>query len=101
MRLEPVGERRVTKASPMPLWLVSKAPGVVGKSAERVHPTTVAAPCASRAMAPIVSEVAPPRNVDQVRLEPVGDSRRTNKSPELAPPLKLVSKAPGVVGKSP
>ena len=44
-------ESLATKASLPPLWLVSKAPGVVGKSLEAVQPVTVARPAASSARA--------------------------------------------------
>ncbi|MHC4850613.1 MAG: hypothetical protein ACYTF5_01220 [Planctomycetota bacterium] len=48
-RPEPEGESRATKKSWLPLKVVSKAPVVVGKSADPVDPVTVAAPFTSRA----------------------------------------------------
>ena len=56
--------RRATKASMSALWVVSNAPGVVGKFVEVVTPATVAAPCAPRAMAEAPSPSVPPRKVE-------------------------------------
>src|SRR3954452_17246671 len=48
-RAVPVGFNRVTNTSLLPLWLVSKAPAVVGKAAP-ADPVTYARPFASIAM---------------------------------------------------
>src|SRR5688572_8169614 len=78
----------------------SKASGVVGKSGEYVDPVTYAAPRASAWTSPGLSAFAPPRRVPYIRLSPPGDSFVTKPSSLEGSPLKVVSNAPGVVGKS-
>src|SRR5262245_46882449 len=65
-RLEPGGDSLVTKPSPKPLFVVSKAPGVVGKATLHVSPATVTAPCASRSSDVTQSSSAPPTYVDHM-----------------------------------
>ena len=47
---EPAGLSFVTKASTLPFWVVSNAPGVVGKFVESASPATYAAPVPSTAI---------------------------------------------------
>jgi hypothetical protein len=53
-----------TKASRLPLCVVSKAPGVVGKLVERVSPATYVPPAASSAIPLPASSFEPPRYVE-------------------------------------
>ena len=57
----------MTKASKAPLWILSKAPAVVGKSRDVVSPITYALPAPSTAIAASVVDICPAeeRGVDQ------------------------------------
>ena len=68
-RPEPAGLSLVTKRSKRsskapPFWVVSKAPGVVGKPVERVEPPTTALPAPSTRMSSGSSVSSPPRRVE-------------------------------------
>jgi hypothetical protein len=75
----------------------SKAPGVVGKSDEKVLPVTYTFPPESRAMELPTSSSLPPRKVEARRVVKFPLRFDTNAVRET---LEEVSKAPGVVGKS-
>jgi len=64
---EPVGSSLDTKASNGPFNVVSKAPGVVGKSEEKVDPVTYVAPSGPTTRSVAVSVSLPPRNVPYSR----------------------------------
>src|SRR6266511_2561307 len=91
----PEGFRAETKASSSK-QLVSKAPGVVGKSVEQVLPVTYTAPSTDNANPSTRSQMLPPRKVLYTNERPDGSSLVMNPSP----PAYVVSNAPGVVGKS-
>src|SRR4051812_40230412 len=63
----------VTKASPLPLGVVSRAPAVVGKLLELASPVTYALPVESTAIPRAWScEALPPRNVEYTSSDPLG-----------------------------
>src|SRR3990172_6264680 len=98
----PVGLRIATKPSAPspkepPLYDVSKAPEVTGKSAEFVTPATTTLPAGSSFTAIIESDPLPPRNVAQISALPFAVTLATKPSPG---PASSVSNAPRVAGKS-
>ena len=93
----PVAFSFATKTSLEPFAIVSKAPAVVGKLADKEDPVTWARPAASTAIAVPRSLELPPRYVPYSKALPVAFSFATKTSFE---PFQVVSKAPGVVGKS-
>src|SRR5438445_5957264 len=86
-----------TNASHGPFRLVSKAPGVTGKSEEFVYPVRTTVPFASKARPKPRSEPDPPRNVEYTSALPSAVNLVKNESLD---PFRLVSRAPGVTGKS-
>ena len=93
-----VANRSKRSSNAPPLCVVSNAPGVVGKPAERVEPPTNALPAASTATSSGSSLSSPPSRVEYTSAEPVALSLVTNAS---NPPLAVRSNAPAVVGKLP
>src|SRR5207244_12697707 len=100
-RAMPAAFNLVTKTSPAPLCVVSKAPGVVGKSVDKVSPVTKAEPVPSTAMPRASSSWLPPKKVEYTRgAEPSGFNFVTKTSLPAIPPWYVVSKTPDAVGKS-
>ena len=63
-RPDPAAFSFVIVTSKPPFGVVSYAPGVVGKSAELLKPSTTARPLESTAMRSPLSTALPPRNVE-------------------------------------
>ena len=82
-------------ASPPPLNVESGAPAVIGKSAELVPPVSQALPAASSTTALNESKSDPPTNVENTSADPAA----LNLARKASPLLKVLSYAPGVVGK--
>src|SRR5262245_19776974 len=76
---------------------MASEPGVIGKPADIVAPTTIASPRASTVTAYGVSVLVPPRNVDHSSAAPEAESAETK--PSVLPPLYVTSNAPGVTWK--
>src|SRR3990172_3840416 len=93
----PSGSNFAMKASPIPSYVRSKAPGVVGKLDEDVCPTRNRDPSAVRSRDHDSSPETPPRNVPNRIASPAGLSFTTKAS---VPPATRVWNASGVDGKS-
>ena len=84
-------------ASNPPFAVVSKAPAVVGKSAELEEPSTYALPPPSTWTCSPLSTAEPPRKVEYTSAEPVGFSFVTKTS---FWPRRVRWNDPALVGKS-